>query len=192
MWSEEWSGGRRESLRTSGRRAQPSSRDGANTSRTSCPRESDKRPRRRARTKDGHDTPSSGCELQFPRPSGPLALTSDPHDTMDRHCAALAHEMRRTTARCAGERIVRIQRSPSSARRAPSCPPPNASTVNWTNGQRICLTRSRETMFITVRDATIAGLESIKEGKGYWVALYQRATREIQNSLSLYFPSVPS
>ena len=39
---------------------------------------------------------------------------------------------------------------------------------------------------ITVRDATIAGLESIKEGKGYWVALYQRATREIQNSLSLY------
>jgi hypothetical protein len=46
----------------------------------------------------------------------------------------------------------------------------------WTNGQRICL---------TVRDATIAGLESIKEGKGYWVALYQRATREIQNSLPL-------
>ena len=36
----------------------------------------------------------------------------------------------------------------------------------------------------TVRGATITGLESIKEGKGYWVALYQRATREIQNSLS--------
>jgi hypothetical protein len=38
---------------------------------------------------------------------------------------------------------------------------------------------------ITVRDATITGLESIKEGKGYWVTLYQRATREIQTSLSL-------
>ena len=31
-----------------------------------------------------------------------------------------------------------------------------------------------------MREATIAGLESIKKGKGYWVALYQRATREIQ------------
>jgi hypothetical protein len=38
---------------------------------------------------------------------------------------------------------------------------------------------------ITVRGATITGLGSIKEGKGYWVALYQRATREIQYSLSL-------
>ena len=42
---------------------------------------------------------------------------------------------------------------------------------------------------ITVRDATITGLESIKEGKGCWVALYQRATREIQNSPSLYYTS---
>ena len=56
----------------------------------------------------------------------------------------------------------------------------------WTNGQRICLTKVQEDFpSITVRDATIAGLESIKEGKGCWVALYQRATREIQNSLSL-------
>ena len=39
---------------------------------------------------------------------------------------------------------------------------------------------------ITVRDATIAGLEGIKEGEGCWVALYQRATGEIQNCLSLY------
>ena len=39
---------------------------------------------------------------------------------------------------------------------------------------------------ITVREATITGLESIKKGKGYWVALYQRATREMQNSLSPY------
>ena len=56
-----------------------------------------------------------------------------------------------------------------------------------TNGQRICLTRSRKTLRLSAREATITGLESIKkEGGGYRVALYQRATREIQNSLSLY------
>ena len=36
-------------------------------------------------------------------------------------------------------------------------------------------------------------LESIKkEGEGYRVALYQRATREIQNSLSLYGGPLPA
>ena len=49
---------------------------------------------------------------------------------------------------------------------------------------------SRAKLHITVRDATITWLESSKEGKGYWAALYQRATREIQNSLSLYYSRV--
>ena len=51
----------------------------------------------------------------------------------------------------------------------------------WTNEQRICLTRSRKTLRLSQCEKQLQqGWKVLgREGKEYWVALYQRATREI-------------